>query len=243
MQKRYEVDITNLDLMFGSFCTEIFQYKDQIIQNNSNIDTRDIHKNLCLIAKNILDKQKSVSFDLKVREVVYIMVSLADEVFLNIPWDGKKYWEENMLEQHFFQTQIAGEKIFKKIDKLVAEDNIENILIAEIYMQALSLGFKGKYRGLDEADREINGYRKKLFSFVEKHDKSIDMVSHRMFSKGYSYTLPTIHRQFLPDASIINYFCAFFIFMFLVISSIVWIFETQPLYEILREISEIVLRV
>ena len=68
------------------------------------------------------------------------------------------------------------------------------------------------------------------------------MVSHRMFSKDYIYTLPTINRQFLPDASIVNYVYAFVIFMFLVVSSVVWLVETRDLYEILQEISDIALR-
>ena len=170
------------------------------------------------------------------------MVSLADEIFLNTPWDGKKYWEDNMLEKYFFGTQMAGEKIFSNIDKLIEKNDAEYLLIAEIYMKALSLGFRGKYRDDAEQDKLINVYRKALFNFVEKYDKSIHMVSHRMFSKDYTYILPTINRQFLPDVSIISYVYAFVIFMFLVVSSVVWLIETRDLYEILQEISNIVLR-
>ena len=31
----------------------------------------------------------------------------------------RQFWEDNMLEKHFFGTQIAGEKIFTNIDKLI----------------------------------------------------------------------------------------------------------------------------
>lgn len=212
------------------------------MQNTSNLDPKVIYKNLVTKIKDILDRRKTITFELQVREVIYIMVSLADEIFLNTPWDGKKYWEDNMLEQHFFGTQIAGEKIFDNIEKLIEKNDVESILIAEIYMKSLSLGFRGKYRGDVEQDKPIDVYRKALFNFVEKYDKSINMVSHRMFSKDYIYTLPTINRQFLPDASIVNYVYAFVIFMFLVVSSVVWLVETRDLYEILQEISNIVLR-
>ena len=240
MQK--ENEITNLDLMFGNFCIEIFKYKTQIVQNTSNLDPKIIYKNLVTKIKDILDRRKTITFELQVREVIYIMVSLADEIFLNTPWDGKKYWEDNMLEQHFFGTQIAGERIFDNIEKLIEKNDVESILIAEIYMKSLSLGFRGKYRGDVEQDKPIDVYRKALFNFVEKYDKSINMVSHRMFSKDYIYTLPTINRQFLPDASIVNYVYAFVVFMFLVVSSVVWLVETRDLYEILQEISDIALR-
>ncbi len=242
MQNDNNSNLLDLDSVFGNFSIQIFEYKHQILSNTSTVDFKIIHKNLSSTVKDILDTQKSVSFEKKVREVVYIMVSLADEIFLNLQWEGKKFWEENMLERHFFGTQIAGDRIFQNIDELISKDHIENLIIAEIYMKILSLGFKGKYRGLHDAEQEINIYRKRLFAFVEKHDKSIDMVEHRMFNQQYSRTLPTINRQFLPDTSIINYICAFFIFMFLVISSIVWILETRPLNEILQEISSMILR-
>lgn len=238
-----DVDITDLDGLFCDFCSQVWQYKESIQHHTIQVDAAAIYQKLSSEVKEILDKQKSVSFEMKVREVVYIMVSVADEIFLNTDWNGKSYWEENMLEKHFFGTQIAGEKIFKNIENIVHNNNnAEWIIMAEIYMKALSLGFQGKFRGLLDCEKEINMYRKQLFNFVEKLDKSIDMVDHKMFSKEYSYTLPTLHRQFLPDASIINYVFAFFIFMFLVISSVVWFLETHALYESLHDISSIILR-
>lgn len=234
--------ITDLGLIFGDFCAEIFKYKTQIIQKTENLDPKVIYKNLVSKVKGILERQKSITFEQQVREVVYIMVSLADEIFLNISWDGKKFWEDNMLEKHFFGTQIAGEKIFNNIEKLIEKNDVESVLVAEIYMKVLSLGFRGKFRDDEGKDKPINVFRRNLFNFVEKYDKSIDMVSHRMFGKEYTYTLPTINRQFLPDVSVINYVYAFFVFMFLVISSVVWLIETRDLYEILHEISAIVLR-
>lgn len=240
MQK--ENEITNLDLIFGSFCIELFKYKTQIVQNTENLDPKVVYKNLYTKIKDILDRRKSITFEQQVREVVYIMVSLADEIFLNTSWDGKKYWENNMLEKYFFGTQIAGEKIFSNIDKLIEKNDPESLLVAEIYMKSLSLGFRGKYRDDTDQDKPINVYRKALFNFVEKYDKSIHMISHRMFSEDYIYTLPTINRQFLPDVSIINYVYFFIIFIFLVISSVVWLMETRDLYELLQEISNIILR-
>lgn len=237
-----ENEYTDLDLVFGNFCTEIFIYKDQIVHKTGNLDPKVIYTNFVVKVKDILDRQKSVNFEQRIREVIYIIVSLADEIFLNTSWDGKKYWEENMLEQRFFGTQIAGEKIFDNIEKLVEKNDEESILIAEIYMKTLSLGFKGKYRGGVEQERLVNVHRKALFNFVERYDKSIDMISHRMFSKDYIYTLPTINRQFLPDVSVVNYVYAFVVFMFFVISSVVWFVETRDLYEVMQEISNIVLR-
>ena len=75
-----ENKITNLDLIFGDFCMEIFKYKAQIIQKTENPDPKIIYKNLVSKVKEILERQKSITFEQQVREVVYIMVSLADEI-------------------------------------------------------------------------------------------------------------------------------------------------------------------
>ncbi|MDR2157845.1 MAG: hypothetical protein LBO02_00820, partial [Holosporaceae bacterium] len=58
----------------------------------------------------------------------------------------------------------------------------------------------------------------------------------------YTYTIPTIHRKLLPDAAVINYVCSFFVFMFLVVSSVVWMFETKDIKRLLEDISKIALR-
>jgi type VI secretion system protein ImpK len=171
------------------------------------------------------------------------MAAIADEIFLNIEWEGKQYWEENMLESKFFGTQIAGDEIFQRINQLFSEYEPLSIEKAEIYIKMLSLGFRGRYAGMEEESLEINMYRRKLFEFITKNDKeSIAMAEFRLFQKEYTYTIPTIHRKLLPDGAIITYISAFFAFMFLVISTVVWIFETKDLRRLLFEISCIALR-
>ncbi len=232
----------NLDLVFGNFSLEIFSQKHKILSNEEKPDPAAINKNLRAMIQGILSKHRSVSFDLKVREAAYIMVSLADEIFLNTVWEGQDFWESHMLEMHFFDSQIAGEKFFSNLDTIIDNDNIEDIPLAELYMKALSLGFKGKYRGAEDSEREINIYRRRIFNFVEKHDKSVNMSGHHIFSEDYQHTLPALRRQLLPDASMVTYLSVVFVLIFLALGTIIWIFETQPLYRELREISHMILR-
>jgi type VI secretion system protein ImpK len=231
-----------LEETFGNFCLQIFGAKKNIKNNSTGYDYKTLHKNVSAYLKTSLESEKSLSFAGSAREVIYVMAAIADEVFLNTEWSGKQYWEENMLEQRHFGSQIAGEKFFTFVDKLVLEHEPLSTEKAEICLRALSLGFKGKYRGADDEKIGIDCYRNKLFEFIQKNDKAIFLIGHRLFQKEYTRTLPTVSRKLLPDASVINYLCAFFVFMFFVISSVVWILETKDITRLLADISQIALR-
>lgn len=213
------------------------------IKFDPNNDYRLIHKNICICIKSALDSEKISAFHKNTREIIYVMVSLADEIFLNMDWKGKAFWETNMLESNFFGTQVAGEEIYKKIDELLKERNSLSLEKAEVYIKTLSLGFKGKFRGQDDEEKNIDIYRIKLFNFISIEDKSYsDATEYRIFQKEYTYTIPTIHRKLLPDSSIITYYSLFFVFIFLIISTFIWILETKDIFRLLFDISCIALR-
>lgn len=81
----------------------------------------------------------------------YVMAALADELMLHeVDWDGRGWWADTLLEQHLFQSSICGEKIFR-----LARDLVESRLpgrpdLAMVILLALSLGFRGRYRGVDD---------------------------------------------------------------------------------------------
>ncbi|MDR1561122.1 MAG: DotU family type IV/VI secretion system protein [Holosporaceae bacterium] len=238
-----DADTSDLSIAFEIFCTHVFSSRKDITKKieNKEIDYKTLHKSLSLFLKTTLENETS-SLNKDLKDIVYAMAAICDEVFLNMDWEGKQYWEENILENRYFGTQIAGDKIFEIINELLTERETLSTKKAEIYLKILSLGFKGKYRGMENEQIQIGVYRKRLFEFIEKNDKSMFLIGHRLFQKEYTHTLPTIHRKLLPDASIINYISAFFVFMFFVISSVVWIFETRDIRQLLNEISSIALR-
>ena len=236
------IESSNLSKMFGNFCVIIFNYKDEISSTKTDVDFKAVHKSIASSIKIMLDHEKSLSFNKDSSDVLYICASMADEIFLNIPWNGKHYWEENILEQKFFGTQIAGDEIFNRIDDLIAERTVLSTEKAEIYLKLLSLGFKGRYRDIEDETSHIDSYRKRLLDFIELNNSDMQMISHRLFQKEYTYTMPTNSRKLLPDTAIIGYLTSFFIFMFLVISSCVWMFETKHIKSLLQEISNIALQ-
>ena len=204
---------------------------------------RLIHHSISMLLKALMDSEKASSFHKSTKEIIYAMTAIADEVFLNMDWNGKRYWEENMLETKFFGSQIAGDEIFNRIDKVISEKEPLGTEKAEIYLDMLSLGFKGKFRGIDEETTEINMYRRKLFDFITKRDReAIITAEYRIFQKEYTFTMPTVRRKLLPDGAIVTYLSIFFLFMFLSVSTMVWLIETRDLHRLLNEISDIALR-
>lgn len=219
--------------MFYDFCILLFDQKKMINQE----EPQNIHNALRSFIKNHFELDEPRQYT---RDIVYLMTALADEIFLNIDWSGKKYWEEHMLEYEFFKTQIAGDLIFSKITELLHNRN-SPVEISKIYLYALAFGFVGKYRGMD-SDTSIDSVRKELYDFIEKSTKTIYRPNHRLFSEQYACTLPTIPRKLLPDSNQLLYICLCFIVIFLILGSIAWMLETKELNDILIEISTIALR-
>ena len=185
--------------LFDKFCLYLFAQRYAVLLDPQR-DPLELHKNLSSLIKQAQDANTD-NVDL-----AYIMAALSDEILLNIEWDGKLYWENNMLEQKFFGSQTAGDTIFANIEQLIRGDVANLLETGEIYLKLLALGFLGKYRGL-------------------------------LFQGEYAHTIPTKRKQLLPDTNNILYICFSFTFLFLVIGSIVWAFETKDLYRILSEIS------
>lgn len=208
-------------------------------QERSNV----IHRSISLYIKSIMENTQNSPLYRSTMEVIYAMAAIADEIFLNMDWKGKRFWEEHMLEQVFFNSQVAGDEIFRRIDNVMEEKEAIGIEKAEIYLNMLLLGFKGKFRGASKEINEISFYKRKLFNFITRENKEeIVEAEHRLFQKEYSFTMPTIRRKLLPDAGIVTYMAACFLLIFLTVSTIVWLWETLELSRLLNDISGMILR-
>jgi type VI secretion system protein ImpK len=232
----------NFTEMFEAFCLDIFAHKKMIEEKTEGLDFKHTYQAISAFLKASMENEQNLAFTNEIKEIIYLMAAIADEIFLNMEWDGKKYWEDHMLEQRFFGSQIAGEAIFEKINELITERQSPSIEKAEVYLKALALGFKGKFRGLEEELAQINSYRDRLYDFIAKYDTSIIDLGFVLFQKEYTRTIPTIHRKLLPDAAIVTYISSFFVFMFLVISLLVWMLETSDLRRLLQDISTVALK-
>lgn len=228
---------TELPDLFSEICHVLFYSQRFVVRQSGDVDFQGIYKKLHSLVKAALNKESKHSVNNDFKDIVYAMVAIIDEIMLNTAWQGKGYWEDNMFEKSFFNTQVAGELIFTIMDDLLTSKNNDSVEKAEIYLKLLALGFKGKYRDTPTSNEEINDYRKRLFDYIERNDRTVVELRHRFFQQEYTHTIPSIHRKLLPDASIMTLLSVFFIFMFLTISTVVWAFQTKDLRALLHEVQ------
>lgn len=122
------------------------------------------------------------------REVMYVMAALADEVFLHlVVWDGRQTWRQHMLEARLFNSEIAGEMFFQKLDRILSSQDTHLTELAAIYYLALALGFRGQYRGVDDGGRIAN-YRLRLFQLVMRRNPQLMGGNTPLFEESYTRT-------------------------------------------------------
>ncbi len=132
------------------------------------------------------------------KEAQYVMAALADEIFVHMDWEGNEFWTSNLLESRLFSSHVAGEMFFQKLDRLLASRDPAYRDLAPIYLMALSLGFRGKYWGADDAGH-LDAYRRRLFAFIYQKNPSLLEPSKRLFPNAYLYTLEERMGRRLPD--------------------------------------------
>ena len=122
------------------------------------------------------------------REAQYVMAAFADEVFIHLDWEGGRTWTLNLLETALFRTHVAGEKFFDNLDRLLAKRDPQTRDLAAVYLQALSLGFRGKYHRQNDHGRLMN-YRQELFTFVFQRPSDLRSEAKIAFPDAYVQTL------------------------------------------------------
>ncbi|HKG13186.1 MAG TPA: DotU/TssL family secretion system protein [Pyrinomonadaceae bacterium] len=173
------------------------------------------------------------------KEAQYVMVALADETFLNTEWEGHRSWVSNLLESKIFHTHVAGELFFQRLDRMLVERDPVYRDLAAVYLMALSLGFRGKYRGRDDRG-ELERYRRQLFHFVFRREPDLDSPTRQMFPEAYYHTLrdETKRRLQNPRAWIIL-LCAVVI-AYVALTHGIWTKLTGRLFDVNERIQKTV---
>lgn len=170
------------------------------------------------------------------REAQYAMVGLADEIFLNIPWEGTKEWEDHLLESALFNSQDAGEKIFQNIDTYLEAQKGANLDLGAIYLLILGLGFQGKYRG-EKTPGVLRTYCSNLYQAIS--------YSEARLSDGRLYFFPQAYENIVSEHSTVdipnprNWYiilggCIAFFFLF---SYILWHIRISPIIPFINELQ------
>jgi type VI secretion system protein ImpK len=124
-----------------------------------------VQKKLISTIENVFEviSMKSRISPRKLDEARYIVTVLTDEIFINMRWDGAKFWRFSLLEKQMFNSEVAGERFFSLLDELLEDIGSVNQEIAFLYLMSLSLGFKGSYKDAENANEYISWYKDKLY--------------------------------------------------------------------------------
>lgn len=160
------------------------------------------------------------------KDAQYVMVALADEVFLHMEWVGQDPWEANLLESQLFKSHDAGERLFEKLDKLLQERDPNDTELAHVYLMTLALGFRGKFWDVDD-EGKLDSYRRELFSFVSRRHPDLREESKNLFPEAYAHTLDEGRIRKLRDVRKWIGWLVFAILAWLVISSVLWFGLTE----------------
>jgi type VI secretion system protein ImpK len=124
------------------------------------------------------------------REAQYVMAALADEVFLSLPaWEGRMFWQQYLLEQRLFRTHVAGAKFFDAAEDLLKTNDPLRLGLGFIYLTALGVGFRGKYRGVNDQG-VLDDYKERLFMYVYREKpRLLDNEGELLFPEAVSATI------------------------------------------------------
>ncbi len=174
----------------------------------------------------------------QIRDAQYIMVVLTDEIFLGINWPGAKQWQKSLLEAQIFETQIAGELFFKKLDALLESNDPTRGELALLYFLTLSLGFKGKYK--DHEDREtMQWYLDQLYTVINQRPANLFRPGRTyLIDQCYNYTLSEPPGRGLPDVRVWSICIASIITVYIFITYIVWYKLASEMHDALNLIFE-----
>jgi type VI secretion system protein ImpK len=91
----------------------------------------------------------------------YILCTLLDESASSTPWGGSGLWASQSLLVHFHNEAWGGEKVFQLLTRL-AENPTQQRNLLELVYAALSLGFEGRYKVMNDGRAQLDSVRERL---------------------------------------------------------------------------------
>lgn len=74
--------------------------------------------------------------------VAFALSAWTDEMFLDLPWTGRTWWNDHVLEAELFGTRLCSERFFE-LARVAARDPSDGVL--RVFHDCVLLGFRGLY--------------------------------------------------------------------------------------------------
>jgi type IV/VI secretion system ImpK/VasF family protein len=151
------------------------------------------------------------------REAQYVMAAVTDDVFVQLDWTGARDWMMHPLELDLFGSRCAGQRVFERIDALLAGDGPHTAELAGIYAAALALGFRGMYAEGAFGEQKIAEYRAQLQERTGGRPLDDPLVP-----QCYEHTIELPHDSLLSGARAWWWGAAAVVGAWLIVSSLLW---------------------
>jgi len=173
-------------------------------------------------------------------EAQYIMAAYADELFLNLDWQGQKAWDQSLVEMVLFNSHVAGDLFFERLDVyLNTTASKSTIGLGTVYYYILSLGFQGKYRGQKNAEKTIQNYKDRLFFIISGHRPLLNKKSYHLYLQAYQQTVTSSEQHTIRSPK--WWWGALFVLIccFVIVSHLTWINATKGAQEAMQSILKL----
>lgn len=97
----------------------------------------------------------------------YVLCTMLDEAASDTPWGGSGVWGRHSLLASFHNEAFGGEKVFQLMARL-AEQPGQNRDLLELIYAAITLGFEGRYRVIDNGRAQLEAVREKLAQILKQ---------------------------------------------------------------------------
>ncbi|MEM5299315.1 DotU family type IV/VI secretion system protein [Burkholderia sp. JPY481] len=184
--------------------------------------------------QTLQSRRDSTRFEMEiVADARYLKAVLADEILLNTPWAGRERWTAYLLESTLFRTNVAGDLVFRRIEQLLSERETSRRSIARLYLFSLAMGFQGRFRGADAAER-LRSYREELYEFVYQRRADLGGRDRVLSEIAYANTLSHVAPRKLPTVSRWAMIFMLVAVSLLAISEVLWLWQSWPVREALH---------
>jgi len=167
----------------------------------------------------------------------YAMAALADEHFLRRDSAASKEWQKGLLESALFETQCAGEQLFKEIDDLRKQGrgNVEDL--ARLYLAVLGLDFQGKFLGEKDAGKAIERIRHELFRIIYAREPiPLESSIPKIVPAAYEATAEAGQGRELPYLRPWIFALAMLFIVWIAAGHVIWTAAIAPLEPLVQQI-------
>lgn len=157
----------------------------------------------------------------------FLKAALADEILLSDDWAGREHWRHVLLETQLFRTSQAGDKVFADIEQILSQREPSQRNTARLYLNVLSLGFQGRFRGGQKLDK-ISEYRHELYQFIYQRAADLQGRDRVLSRSAYASTLSHLTPQRLPRVSRWWLIVLLTFLGLLALSELEWLWQSWP---------------